>query len=343
MFTWCFHLLIKKVRFIISPFIVFIVFIFNSVEVKSQNFNSSLIQNPTEFNNKIKKYKEKKKGSEILKILETDYKNLDTSSWYNYNLACAYSLLKDSSKAFYYIEKLFDKNLNIKYLLIDDDLKFLHESKRWDLITKRVFDNYDINIHQNISKEIMLQFWLLGIYDQKYRSLFQDKFKINRSKIYTVMLDNDNSNVKKLDSLITLLNEWPSIKKHGDLISNISISVLFHSQSNIYFEKYKNQIYNLAKENNVNKELFASFVDKLQIDSKKKQIYGTQIYSPYKLNGELIGDFLYPVENEKELNIRRSELGLIPIESYLKKFGMVYIYKPEFDTMSLNDILKTFK
>jgi hypothetical protein len=59
--------------------------------------------------------------------------------------------------------------------------------------------------------------------------------------------------------------------------------------------------------------------DRVLMRQKKKQIYGSQIV----LNKEG-GQEFYPIEDEKNVNIRRKKAGLQPMEEYAKNFGIEY-------------------
>ena len=54
----------------------------------------------------------------------------------------------------------------------------------------------------------------------------------------------------------------------------------------------------------------------------KNQIYGSQVVN--SKTGELV---FYPIEDEKNVNIRRAKVGLQPIEEYAKYFGIEYKLK----------------
>jgi len=54
--------------------------------------------------------------------------------------------------------------------------------------------------------------------------------------------------------------------------------------------------------------------DRILMDEGKPQLYGSQIK-----NGKL-----YTLDSPKTVNERRKEMGLQPIEDYLKSFGVEY-------------------
>ncbi|MBX7108515.1 MAG: hypothetical protein K1X61_07710 [Chitinophagales bacterium] len=60
--------------------------------------------------------------------------------------------------------------------------------------------------------------------------------------------------------------------------------------------------------------------DRVLMRENKKQIYGSQLV-PDKETG---GWKFYPIEDEKNVNIRRAKIGLEPMEEYAKNFGIDY-------------------
>ncbi len=63
----------------------------------------------------------------------------------------------------------------------------------------------------------------------------------------------------------------------------------------------------------------AMMQDRILMRRGKNQIYGSQVVSDG--NG---GWKFYPIEDEKNVNIRRAKIGLQPIEEYAKFFGIDY-------------------
>ena len=59
--------------------------------------------------------------------------------------------------------------------------------------------------------------------------------------------------------------------------------------------------------------------DRVLMRQGKKQIYGSQVV--FNKTG---GQEFYPIEDEKNVNIRRAKVGLQPLEEYAKYFGIEY-------------------
>ena len=88
---------------------------------------------------------------------------------------------------------------------------------------------------------------------------------------------------------------------------------LQHSTKDIR-KKYFPQIEKAVKNGDLSKQQYALMKDRILMDEGKPQIYGSQIE-----NGKL-----YKLENPKTVNERRKEMGMEPIEDYLKYFNIKF-------------------
>jgi hypothetical protein len=88
---------------------------------------------------------------------------------------------------------------------------------------------------------------------------------------------------------------------------------LQHSTKDIR-KKYFPQIEKAVKNGDLSKQQYALMKDRMLLDEGKPQIYGSQIE-----NGKL-----YKLENPKTVNERRKEMGMEPIEDYLKYFNIKF-------------------
>lgn len=86
---------------------------------------------------------------------------------------------------------------------------------------------------------------------------------------------------------------------------------LQHSTKKIR-KKYFPQIEKAVENGDLSKQQYTLMKDRMLMDEDKPQIYGSQIK-----NGKL-----YKLENPETVNERRKEMGLEPIEDYLKYFDI---------------------
>ncbi len=84
-------------------------------------------------------------------------------------------------------------------------------------------------------------------------------------------------------------------------------------------EKYLPLMQKSVNEGESNKRDFALLQDRVLMRQEKKQIYGSQVV--FNKQG---GPEFYPIEDEKNVNVRREKMGLQPIEEYAKYFGIDY-------------------
>jgi hypothetical protein len=89
---------------------------------------------------------------------------------------------------------------------------------------------------------------------------------------------------------------------------------LQHNTDNKYRIKYFPLIEKAVKNGDLSKEQYALMKDRMLMGEGKPQIFGTQIK-----NGKL-----YDLEKPETVNERRQEMGLEPIEDYLKRFDITF-------------------
>jgi len=83
---------------------------------------------------------------------------------------------------------------------------------------------------------------------------------------------------------------------------------------NKYRIKYFPLIEKAVNHGDLRKEQYALMKDRILMDEGKPQIFGSQI-----INGKL-----YDLEAPETVNARRQEMGLEPIEDYLKRFDITF-------------------
>lgn len=70
-------------------------------------------------------------------------------------------------------------------------------------------------------------------------------------------------------------------------------------------------------------ESYALMYDRVQISQDKPQLYGSQV----RYNEATKKNEFFPIEDEANVNKRRAEMGMPPIESYAEFFGIKYVPK----------------
>ncbi|MBN2612476.1 MAG: hypothetical protein JXB00_13035 [Bacteroidales bacterium] len=122
-----------------------------------------------------------------------------------------------------------------------------------------------------------------------------------------------------LQNVIGILDTygWLGADKIG-ITGNHALFLVIQHSNKATMEKYLPMIQEAVKSGNASSQNFAMLKDRVEMLNQRPQIYGTQIQV---IKGE---HKLYKVLDEKNINNRRSEVGLEPIEDYLKRFNIVY-------------------
>lgn len=105
----------------------------------------------------------------------------------------------------------------------------------------------------------------------------------------------------------------PSLKEVTQQQMNAVWLALQHTDSKTR-KKYFSFIEQAVKNGDLSKEKYALMKDRILMDQGKAQIYGSQIK-----NGKL-----YKLQDPQSVNDRRAEIGMEPIESYLKHFDIKF-------------------
>jgi hypothetical protein len=120
------------------------------------------------------------------------------------------------------------------------------------------------------------------------------------------------SHVVKLKEIISEFG-WPSHNNFGEKYAWAAFLIAQHADHDISFQKEaKNYICSaclLSNEKNLDfiKQHYAFLYDRIAINEKKEQWFGTQVDS----NGHLL-----PIRDVKGVDERRAKLGLMPLHAY---------------------------
>ncbi|RAJ85380.1 hypothetical protein CLV59_10282 [Chitinophaga dinghuensis] len=175
---------------------------------------------------------------------------------------------------------------------------------------------------------------LIGIYqkDQFYRE------ELTKSSANWHLWKKQDSldaiNLKRVTFILDSMGN-PSRKLFGDTASLACFLVIQHADSAAQ-EKYLPVFEQAAKAGDLQWKDVVKMVDRLQLAKSGTQRYGTQ-YAPIKdpKTGYNTDKYqLSPIEDERNVDKRRQEVGLPPLATDAKKLGVDYI--PPADTNHLH-------
>ena len=131
--------------------------------------------------------------------------------------------------------------------------------------------------------------------------------------------------INKIDSInqikvSAILDEygWLGSDKIGGKANVAFFAVLQHSNLKTQ-EKYLPIMKEAVKKGNANGEDLALLIDRIEMFNGRPQVYGSQIQF---IKGKYT---VYPIIDECNVNKRRSEIGLKPLEEYLTVYNINYM------------------
>ena len=106
---------------------------------------------------------------------------------------------------------------------------------------------------------------------------------------------------------------WLSKSEVGPNASMAQFMVIQHSNLESQLKR-EDRIKDAVQKCLIEPEVYALLLDRISVQKGEKQLYGTQ-----KMYDSTLKKYTYmPVKDEKNLNQRRLDFGLLPIETYLK-------------------------
>lgn len=235
-----------------------------------------------------------------------------------YNLAICYTAKNQVDSTFLYLNKSIEQSPNYNRLILaDSDFSYLHKTSGWVKITNKI-DSLQLVIFPLITNpQLAKELLHIQIKDQYARGF---GLKFRDPSIFNF----DKENLTRVEEIIKEYG-WPTYTMIGKVAADGAFLVIQHADTTTQ-KKYLNQILDAAKKKEASSESVALLVDRLSAARSHTQIYGTQVFQIKDKNTGKLSKYTYfPIVNEDEVDIRRKEIGLIPLKDYLKLFGIDYV------------------
>lgn len=127
----------------------------------------------------------------------------------------------------------------------------------------------------------------------------------------------DSCNLAQVEPLISRFG-WPGKSLLGGRGNYTVFLVIQHADSAVQ-EKYLPMLERSVSDSESRPIDLAYLQDRVFMRRGEKQIYGSQV-----ILNKTGGQEFYPIADEKNVNIRRTKIGLLPMEEYAKNFGIEY-------------------
>ncbi|AWK03994.1 hypothetical protein HYN56_07015 [Flavobacterium crocinum] len=267
--------------------------------------------------------------TKAFKIEHKDSKHL-------YNAGCSAALAKENKKAFKWLDLAIDNGYEgIAHIKIDNDLKALHDTKKWEKTISKLQKKIDI-LSAKYDKPLEKE--LLEIYaeDQGIRGEFMNVYKAQKpdkkkmDSIGKIMSLKDSINLIKV---MKILDErgWVGKDVVGTQGNQTLFLVIQHSDLK-YQQKYLPMMREAVKNGNASPSNLAYLEDRVALREGRKQIYGSQSSKSKTDNKFHISPMIDPDNVDK----RRAEVGLGTMKEYAAKLNIEWdleTYKKELSEM----------
>ncbi len=249
-----------------------------------------------------------------------------------YNAACSWAMAGNIDTSFYHLFRLVTKAKVTDYrrFINDSDLNRLHKDKRWQPLLDSILHNKEI-AEAKLNKPLVRILDTILEEDQKYRMAFdaleKDLMKSNEQRnkekddLAQKQMKADGINLRKVQAILDKYG-WLGPDEIGHDGNMTLFLVIQHSYQSVQ-EKYLPMLREAVKNKKAEPADLALLEDRVLLGQGKKQIYGSQL----TIGADGKSRFS-PIEDEANVNKRRAEVGLQPIEEYAKHFGITYKYDP---------------
>ncbi|PWK77283.1 hypothetical protein LX99_03094 [Mucilaginibacter oryzae] len=240
-----------------------------------------------------------------------------------YNAACAWARSGKPDSAFFHLFKVASagKYADEQHLAIDSDLVSIHKDSRWKDLMTIVRNNktaLEAQYNQPVKKELEAIFASDQYYRRKADSI-QNKFGFKSPQMQSLldsMKAQDKVNRQQVTAILDKYG-WLGPDKVGNTANLTLFAVIIHADLNT-MERYFPMLKEAVEKNAASKGNLAYLQDKIESAKYHYQTYGTQLNKDEKTN-----KFSFvPIKDKEHVNERRAAVGLPPIETYAKQWGI---------------------
>jgi len=335
-------------------FFIFLFLLCSSIGIiNGQSCKVKYKLNPIEFLKSTEVLRKEQNYDEIIRIINDSIKKDSTEIWPYYQLACTYSLKGDTIRPFQYLYKYIDLKEFADDIFSDSDFDKLLPTFGWKCLKDTIHKVY-LSKYPNITNpDLSIRLWEYGIYDQMYRTLDRNnKRKITvfdsvvLQKVYNSFLDSIENQTDYVYGLLDkgIIATYSMVGKEA---SDAFVIIFKHNYRKELTKKKLKLLYKAVLKKEITVDYYTYVYDFWLIQKNKKQLYGSQVGQivdyDKKGNAVIVRSFFSPIEDEKNVNKRRLELGLPTIEEYAKKMNVDYKYDPEYDKLSANKAYKKLR
>lgn len=250
-----------------------------------------------------------------------------------YNASCSHALAGNVDTSFYHLFRLantISKYQNYLHITNDSDLVILHNDNRWEKLIAIVKANKEY-AERNLDKELVEMLRVIHEEDQKYRvalDTIEEKFSWDSDEVqaqWQIIHEKDSLNLIEVRKILDERG-WLGSNIVGEQGNGALFLVIQHADIKTQ-EKYLPMMKEAVKKGNAQASSLALLEDRVALRQGKKQIYGSQVW---KLDGKW---YVRSLEDPENVDIRRAEVGLGPLNEYTQYFGFDWDLEGYYETL----------
>ena len=260
-----------------------------------------------------------------------------------YNAACSWALSGETDSAFVQLNKITENGSysNLAHISSDVDLTSLHADERWSTVIEGVRANKE-KAEANFDKPLVAMLDTIFQEDQYERRKIagiEEKHGWDSDEMmaqWAIINKKDSVNLIKVRKILDERG-WLGADVIGGQGNHTLFLVIQHADIETQ-EKYLPMMREAVADGRAGANSLALLEDRVALRKGGKQIYGSQIGRD-PITGE---DYVLPLTDPDNVDKRRAEVGLGPIQDYISRWGMTWdveAYKeklPEYEKMEKN-------
>lgn len=250
-------------------------------------------------------------------LISSQLQTYKTPSFIFYNLAICYAAKGMPDSTCYYLRRSIKQSSGIHILVYNDpDFNDLRKEQFWETVLSDIDSAYLIENPDITHKEEAKTLYHVLLSDQYARG--QGVKRTNQD-----MADIDRNNLVIVEKFIQD-HGWPKFSMVGKEAAKGAFLAIQHSSIRTQ-NKYFMQLMDAAEEDEATKEWVALLLDRISVQAKGYQYFGTQVYRRRDSITGLPGEYRYfPIFDEAGVDSMRIAFEMPPLKEYLKLYGIDY-------------------
>ena len=249
-----------------------------------------------------------------------DFARYPDSSYVGYNYACALALDGQIDTAFHFLRLATARDTSVR-VLTDPDFYALQKDERWtafeDDMIARVEEKY--GEYENLP--LVRELWNMKLKDQAFYYHLRvaekqgGRYNPVSKAIWELKSKLNDANVARLVEIIDEYG-WPEKSLVKGTAAQAAFLIIQHADIEVQ-QKYLPLMRTAADEGEASWSSLALLIDRTNLRTGKPQVYGSQIY-----RNDDGSYYVKDLEEPQYVNQRRREVGLPPIEDYVKRWNI---------------------